>query len=43
MLIREEALSRRYHGNGSNQKDKLLYDQEAPPEKQFRSVSSIFN
>ena len=43
MLIREEALSRRYHGNDMNQKDKLLYDQEAPPEKQFRyTILSYF-
>merc|ERR1711892_153968 len=40
MLIREEALSRRYHGN--DHKDKLLYDQEAQPEKQFRCDSSLF-
>ena len=35
MLIREEALSRRFHGN-SNSNDKLLFDPDAQPEKQFR-------
>ena len=46
MLIREEALSRRFHGN-SNSNDKLLFDPDAQPEKQFRvdkgMVDSIKN
>ena len=41
MLIREEALSRRFHGN-SNFNDKLLFDPDAQPEKQFRVDKGLF-